>query len=263
MRGPYGRDGFGDQMSTLICQVSSRLPVATVSLFGTLDRSSAVRMTVCLRDCLAEQPTVLLLDVEHLVVAAQTTLTPLLNLADDVRLWPGTRIELCSPSTEILNLIPADAPIGSWASVAAGTEAAHRVPVPPRRSLALRPEASAPAEAREFARETCAEWGIERVTTLAELVTSELVTNAVVHARTHVDLTVRLIDDTLSIAVRDADPRPMFRPNESDIDQVTAEHGRGLLLLDAMADAWGSHPTGDGKIVWATIGVTTAKRQRS
>jgi len=34
-----------------------------------------------------------------------------------------------------------------------------------------------------------------------------------------------------------------------------ADHGRGLLILDAMADEWGCHPTADGKVVWATIGV--------
>ncbi len=262
MREPHGRDGLGARMSTFICQVNSRLPVAAVSLFGTLDRSSAPRMTICLRDALAEEPTVLLLDVEHLVVAAPSVFDQLLRLVDDTRVWPGTRIELCGPSADIAGLIPPGAALGVQPSVAAGTEAAHRVPVPPRQSLALRPEASAPATAREFARQVCTEWGIDRIATLAELITSELVTNAVVHARTNADVTIKLVDDTLSVAVRDADPRPMFRPTESGIDQVTTEHGRGLLLLDAMADAWGCHPTGDGKIVWATIGVSAAKRAR-
>jgi anti-sigma regulatory factor (Ser/Thr protein kinase) len=253
-------------VSTLICQVNSRLPIGLVALYGTLDRSSAPRMMVTLRDCLAEEPTVLLLDVEHLVVAAPSAFAPLLGLVEETQAWPGARFGLCGPSPAIAEMLVDAAPVSDlldvYANVAEGTDLARRVPVPPRRSLGLRPDANAPASSRKFAQETCAEWGVEKVGTLAELVASELVTNAVVHARTHVDVTMRLADDTLSLAVRDGDPRPMFRPAEAGIEEVTSEHGRGLLLLDAMADAWGCHPTGDGKVVWASIGVSGSHRDR-
>ncbi len=253
-------------MSTLICQVNSRLPVGLVALYGTLDRSSSPRMMVTLRDCLAEAPTVLLLDVEHLVIDAPSAFAPLVGLVDETRTWPGARFGLCGASPAITDLLVATTTGSSvfdlHPNVSAGTDFARHVPVPPRRSLGLRPDANAPAAAREFAHDVCAEWGLDKVATLAELVASELVTNAVVHARTHVDMTMRLTDDTLSVAVRDGDPRPMFRPSESGIEEVTSEHGRGLLLLDAMADAWGTHPTADGKVVWASIGVSVSHRRR-
>ena len=253
-------------MSTLICQVNSRLPVAAVALYGTLDRSSAPRMTVTLRDCLAEAPTVLLLDVEHLVVASASAFAPLFGLVEESRGWPATRFALCGASPAITGLIAAAGPdsggLELYSTIAVGTDAARQVPVSPRRSLGLRPDANAPAISRQFAQETCATWGVDKVGMLAELIASELVTNAVVHARTHVDVTMRLADGVLSVAVRDGDPRPMFRPAESGIEAVTSEHGRGLLLLDAMADAWGCHPTGDGKVVWASIGVSKSARQR-
>jgi anti-sigma regulatory factor (Ser/Thr protein kinase) len=252
-------------VSTLICQVNSRVPIGIVALYGTLDRSSAPRMMVTLRDCLAEEPTVLLLDVEHLVVASPSAFAPLLTLMDESHAWPGARFGVCGASTAITEMLAAAPHVDTlnlYASVTEGNERARRVPVPPRRSLGLRPDANAPAMSRQFAQQVCADWGIEKVATLAELVASELVTNAVVHARTHVDVTMRLTDGALSVAVRDGDPRPMFRPQEAGIEEVTSEHGRGLLLLDAMADSWGCHPTGDGKVVWASIGVKVSHRDR-
>jgi anti-sigma regulatory factor (Ser/Thr protein kinase) len=93
------------------------------------------------------------------------------------------------------------------------------------------------------------------VAKLASLVASELVTNAVVHARTPSVMALRLANDTLHVSVRDNDPRPMFRPDPGLTGAHDGDHGRGLLILDAMADEWGTHPTADGKVVWATISV--------
>jgi hypothetical protein len=53
----------------------------------------------------------------------------------------------------------------------------------------------------------------------------------------------------------------MYRPDSNAAGTPTDEHGRGLLLLDAMADAWGSSPTADGKVVWANIGVRKSRRR--
>ena len=82
------------------------------------------------------------------------------------------------------------------------------------------------------------------------------------HARTEIGLILRLADGTLSVAVRDGDPRPMYRPAPGAGGAPGDEHGRGLLVLDAMTDAWGSHPTADGKVVWATIGVRRRSRPK-
>jgi anti-sigma regulatory factor (Ser/Thr protein kinase) len=99
------------------------------------------------------------------------------------------------------------------------------------------------------------------VAKLASLVASELVTNAVVHARTPSVMALRLANDTLHVSVRDNDPRPMFRPVPGLSGAHDGDHGRGLLILDAMADEWGTHPTADGKVVWATISVNATGTQ--
>jgi two-component sensor histidine kinase len=84
----------------------------------------------------------------------------------------------------------------------------------------------------------------------AVLVANELVTNAVVHARTDLRLGVELRGDWLHIAVRDGSPR-LLRTVSFDPE---AEDGRGLRLVELLARAWGVHPHPDGgKVVWCTL----------
>jgi anti-sigma regulatory factor (Ser/Thr protein kinase) len=96
---------------------------------------------------------------------------------------------------------------------------------------------------------------LARVRRLAELIISELASNAVLHARTPAVLTVRLLGSCLQMAVRDGDPRLVYHPPPGAHGAHDGEHGRGLLILEAMADQWGSVPTGNGKVVWAQLGI--------
>lgn len=81
----------------------------------------------------------------------------------------------------------------------------------------------------------------------AELLTTELVTNVVVHVAGTVDLVVRTIVRGVRVEVTDHDRRlPKFGAAEPD-----AVGGRGLVLVDALADAWGvDHMSGNGKTIW-------------
>jgi anti-sigma regulatory factor (Ser/Thr protein kinase) len=83
----------------------------------------------------------------------------------------------------------------------------------------------------------------------AVLVLSELVTNAMVHAADGCTIEVRHRDDLLRLEVRDRSPQgPLMRPaRPSDIG------GRGMHVVDAVAEAWGWEPTADGKRVWAIV----------
>jgi anti-sigma regulatory factor (Ser/Thr protein kinase) len=84
----------------------------------------------------------------------------------------------------------------------------------------------------------------------AQLVASELVTNAVVHAGTPIDLTLRLVTSQLHIAVRDLSTG---QARIGGIVDESSESGRGLLLVDALASAWGTLLPDVGKVVWATV----------
>jgi anti-sigma regulatory factor (Ser/Thr protein kinase) len=83
----------------------------------------------------------------------------------------------------------------------------------------------------------------------AALVTSELVTNAVLHGRPPFDLRLRFEDQTVLIEVRDHAP---YQPRKQRPDE-TDEHGRGLQIVAALAERWGTRATEHGKAVWCVL----------
>ncbi|BFO20596.1 hypothetical protein SHKM778_69840 [Streptomyces sp. KM77-8] len=87
----------------------------------------------------------------------------------------------------------------------------------------------------------------------AALVVSELVTNAVVHtASSHIVCELHDRGDLVRIAVRDEGCAP-GQPRANTRRQPEEEHGRGLLLVDALCQSWGSHEQGPGLLVWADL----------
>jgi serine/threonine-protein kinase RsbW len=105
--------------------------------------------------------------------------------------------------------------------------------------------------ARRLVRDALASWGLLQVGHPAGVVVTELVSNAVRHTRsTGLSVSVvRLAPRRVCIGVLDQDRRrPEFKPWS-----LEAESGRGLLLIDAMASAWGVDVLPDGKRVWALL----------
>ena len=111
--------------------------------------------------------------------------------------------------------------------------------------------------AREFVKTTLDEWDCAHLCDIVLLLTSELVTNAVVHAASDVDLSLRLSRGILQIAVADRSPLAPIVREPSD----EATNGRGMLLLDAMALRWSVVPTEAGKIVWFEVPAAVAQRR--
>jgi anti-sigma regulatory factor (Ser/Thr protein kinase) len=88
----------------------------------------------------------------------------------------------------------------------------------------------------------------EHVASDAILLTSELVSNAVLHARTPFEVEVQ-VEGTVRIVVRDgSSATPVVRHPAPD--QLG---GRGLLLVDTLADRWGFEVDATGKTVWFEI----------
>ncbi len=114
----------------------------------------------------------------------------------------------------------------------------------------LRSDPQAAAAGRDFVRCTCLLWGLEATLDAALLVISELVTNAVVHARSPVTVRLRLRPDRLLVEVEDEDSQLPVLQQHSDWDALG---GRGLMLVDALAARWGSQPCPFGKVVWAEL----------
>ncbi|MER5182968.1 ATP-binding protein [Streptomyces sp. NPDC002896] len=101
-------------------------------------------------------------------------------------------------------------------------------------------------EARHALRELLRHWGRPGSSETAELLTTELVTNALVHTDHEAVLTAT-VGRRLRVEVRDFVGRiPQMRAPEAG----DGTHGRGLLLVQSLADAWGVRRHGVGKAVW-------------
>ncbi|MBA9002526.1 alpha/beta fold hydrolase [Thermomonospora cellulosilytica] len=123
----------------------------------------------------------------------------------------------------------------------------------------------APAIARRWVAQTFRQWGLvltdEAAALLVEL-TSELVTNAIVHAapaeRGRRELAIRMSAGGGTVRVEVHDPDPAL-PTVREPDWV-AESGRGLFLVNVQATEWGAvrDPGGRGKRVWFSVPCTGA-----
>jgi anti-sigma regulatory factor (Ser/Thr protein kinase) len=110
-------------------------------------------------------------------------------------------------------------------------------------------ELASAAAARRFAESTLTEWGCGDLLDTVRLLVSELVINAVLHARTSGRLAIRMDGGELRVAVHDSSPSPV-RPRSYPTNAPT---GRGLMILDAMAEQWGVEEVPGGKAVWFSL----------
>ena len=113
--------------------------------------------------------------------------------------------------------------------------------------------------ARRAIRDALAAWSLARLEETAVLLVSELVTNAVRHAKDAGTVTLELASEGtwLRIEVQDADSRwPQPRtPDGCD------ESGFGFVLVDALASKWGVRQTPAGKAVWAELQTATTPQE--
>jgi len=114
----------------------------------------------------------------------------------------------------------------------------------------LEPAVGAARQARELVTEACARWELPDLVGPACTVVTELVNNAVVHARTSLQVLVQRRGDGLAVEVSDGSP---LLPQPRGTTASTTPGGRGLLMVQAIAAQWGCTPATDGKTVWALV----------
>ncbi|MDQ1666187.1 MAG: hypothetical protein QOH75_2218, partial [Actinomycetota bacterium] len=121
-------------------------------------------------------------------------------------------------------------------------------------TLTLPAESTAPGTARGWAAATLARWGIGPDDLDVPLLgLNELVTNALLHARTGTRVELDLDDHRLLVLVSDGGISPELHVQDND---PTAVRGRGLALVEALTDAWGSERSSRGTTVWFEIART-------
>jgi anti-sigma regulatory factor (Ser/Thr protein kinase) len=116
--------------------------------------------------------------------------------------------------------------------------------------IALPRSPSSVGAARRFIRARATAWSFpEPASDQLVLIGSELVTNAVLHARTELTLTLELDDHRVRISVKDHSLTPATLRHY----QPDALTGRGLGVVAALSDTWGINAAADGKVVWAEL----------
>jgi anti-sigma regulatory factor (Ser/Thr protein kinase) len=162
---------------------------------------------------------------------------------------PGRPLdELCSAITDT---VAATAPGDDVALLLARTRALSPSQVV---SWDLHADPAAVGPARSLVTRQLGEWGLQELATNAELIVSELLTNAIRHGTDPIRL--RLIaHQVLTCEVSDtSDSSPRLRHA-----RTTDEGGRGLFLVAQMSHRWGTRYTPDGKIVWAECALGTSE----
>jgi anti-sigma regulatory factor (Ser/Thr protein kinase) len=111
----------------------------------------------------------------------------------------------------------------------------------------------APRLARQATRAALALWELTSLQEAAEAIVSELVANALLHGSSVCGAGIGLLLETdwirLRIEVHDTDPCPP----KPCIPAALAESGFGFVIVQALADKWGTSQTADGKAVWAEL----------
>ncbi|MDQ1685591.1 MAG: hypothetical protein QOC82_2328 [Frankiaceae bacterium] len=98
-------------------------------------------------------------------------------------------------------------------------------------------------------RATLEEWQLTALSDAAQLLTSEIVTNSLLHARSPIRLTVEQTETGVRVAVTDGSTVvPTMRARST-----SATTGRGLVLLTRLADEWATELSDGGKTVWFTL----------
>lgn len=231
--------------------------VIEMEVRGRWDRRLSMEVYLALRDCLAEHPSAVIVDLHGLddLDATSTAMWVAASQAAST-LQPPAQLVLCLPPTRQLtsHLRRLGAvrflPIHATMKQARAT-VASRLPSINRLHLnRLRPEPSSPTVAGDAVVVACAAWGLPDLLDPSRQIVMELVTNAVTHAGTDMALTMSVRGSGLHLAVHDGDHR---MPNLPSVERGAARTVRGLRMVESRASAWGATPTRDGKVVWALV----------
>ncbi|WP_169314141.1 ATP-binding protein [Streptomyces piniterrae] len=117
-------------------------------------------------------------------------------------------------------------------------------------SQALDSHVRAVPQARRIIRTELARWGLHEHVEIAELLVSELVTNALRHAWGPIHLRMSHSPDGRTLRCDIADGSPATPPASRPPARADEEHGRGLHLVDQLSTRWGARRTAAGKTVW-------------
>jgi len=227
--------------------------LVVLRLAGELNLNSGPGFREAMLKSLADQPTAVLVDAAALTVADDIHLTVFVAVARHAAAWPAIPIVVCMPRPQVaasLIRLGIDRHVTICATLDEGRlrAAGRRLPAMVRDRFL--PNVVAVGVARSLTEEVCRRWSLSHLAPTAGLVVTELVSNAVLHARTPIELVITRSGRHLHLAVRDyaVQAARLIGP-----DGEGEPGGRGLLIVDALTTSWGCTPTHDGKVTWASL----------
>jgi hypothetical protein len=228
--------------------------IIVLTVRGTWDLALRSETFTVLRGCLAAHPAGLIIDLTALhdpdasSVPAWTGTWKL-----GANMHPRALVALCVPPEAVLahrlqqvatnRFLPVYAKLHQ-----ARTALDNRIPLTDRLVTHLTAAPHAPRTARRLVDQACRAWHLSHLQFSAQLIVSELVANAVQHAGTDIGVMVTRRAERLHLTVSDKD---------HGVPELPApRHGTpaisGLHVVQAVAARWGTIPTSDGKMIWAT-----------
>jgi LuxR family transcriptional regulator, maltose regulon positive regulatory protein len=233
-------------------QQSRRQGCVVLTLAGRLDLAAVPELQRAILKQLAEHPPAIICDLGQVEAIDPLCAQMFTSLRHPALGWPGTAVVLCGARPAVADVLVGQgvARLAMYPSLDRALANARARPPRLYERLPLGPVPTAAGAGRGFVEEVCGRWGLQGLAGSAALLANELVTNAVVHARTALELRVELRGPRLQVAVRDQDP---------DLARVLAAkegtgRGLGLGIVDRVASAWGvRQDKAGGKTVWCTL----------
>lgn len=240
--------------STVEIRVIRRAGYALVTMTGTLDSWTyrEVRDSV-IKAALGQQDAVVV-DVSALAVPAITAWAAFTSARWHVSVWPDIPVIMVSEDAVERARIRRSGVTRFVPLVANEAEAVAIIGAGGFRRRARRVLNTSPDSvdaARQFVRECLTAWSRQDVAPTASAVVTVLVENVLSHTRSHPTVTVEAVQDRVTVAVSDDDPRAAVRHESADNSAHTVS---GLAVVTAVSRAWGCSPTAGGKTVWALLG---------
>ncbi|MCD2198218.1 ATP-binding protein [Actinomycetospora endophytica] len=229
------------------------------SVRGDLDRANRAALVASLAELLGEHRGVVL-DVSELRPGQSSAVHAFTDALARAGGWPRACLALVAPGPELAALLTSSRVADEAPVYADVTEALARLADRPdvlRDGWRFDVDPHAPGRARSQVRELCRRWGLGReVREAAEIVVTELVTNAVEHALSPSVVEIERHGDAFRMAVRDYGSGADHVVPEATswhAPPTSSPRGRGLAMVAAVSRTWGvlRHP--DGKTIWAEM----------
>jgi anti-anti-sigma factor len=218
-------------------QQSRRQGCVVLTLAGRLDLAAVPELQRAILQQLAEHPPAIICDLGQVEAIDPLCAQMFTSLRHPALGWPGTAVVLCGARRAVADVLVGKglARLAMYPGLDQALANARARPPRLHERLPLGPVPTAAGAGRGFVEAVCGRWGLQELAGSAALLANELVTNAVVHARTALELRVELRGPRLQVAVRDRDP------NLARVLAAKEGTGRGLGLgiVDRVASVWG------------------------